>query len=478
MKSLFALGAWSLAALSLTGVAFGQYATPPASSGSYWMTSDGAEAPVGTGAAPQTMRPPAPANHHYGRPPATFGQVNYQRGGSPSDVAPPSVAPPSVAPPQTPYAPVQVAPDQVGPAQIGAPGKKHDGFLLGRKHRNGLLHRHGSGWFGGVGGLIFDRDDDQRVWLSVDDGNITDKVLTTRHANMEHAGGFEFNIGRYFDDNCRAWQLTYWGLYPSDQDVLVYNGTDTVGQLGSSRTFDGLQYNGAAVATAFNAADAHWLQRRYEFHNVEWNIFGSPCATGCGDLGCTDCGPSLRWNWLAGFRYFRFDEGMTYAADAANTVFTGDVDEVYYNIDVDNHLFGFQVGGIADYCLTSRWNWRNAVKLGLYGSHIDHNSRIYGSAGNATVNNINSPYNGQDWLVNSDKDDIAVLGEWDTALTYQCSSNWRARFGYRVVAVNGVAFAAQQIPDATYVDLHEVELVDSNGSLILHGGYASLEFNY
>lgn len=527
MKSLFTLGAWSLAALAMTGAALAQQPGSAPPGVPYWVTS-GEAAPVGSGVAPTIVRPPTNA---YAPPPApprpqaTFGPVNFQRDGAPSRVAPRDIpqadvapgAAPDVAPGNVPFAPSQVGPVQAGPAQIGinpaqgGPKFTFDSGAHVEKPGYGFDKHRSSGWFGGVGGMFLDRDNGNDVWLSVDDANIADRVMTMRDAGMDTAGGFEVSVGRYFKNNAHAWQLTYWGVFPSDQNAYVYNGTDTVGNLGTSRTFDGVDYNGGTVASWFNTADAHWLRRGYQFHNAEWNILGNMCSTGCGGkgqalfgecgtkcgscsksgVGCGACGGKgcsscyhgasaspWRWNWLAGVRYFRFDEDFTYAADPMDNVFNGAVDEVYYDIDIENNLFGFQVGGIADYCVSSRWNFRNAVKLGVYGSHITHHSCISGAAGNAVVNNINSPFDGDDWFVRSTKNDIAMLGEWDSALTYQYGCHWRARFGYRMVAVTGVALTGNQIPTATYTDLTDVAIIDSNGSLILHGGYASLEFCY
>jgi hypothetical protein len=63
-------------------------------------------------------------------------------------------------------------------------------------------------------------------------------------------------------------------------------------------------------------------------------------------------------------------------------------------------------------------------------------------------------------------------------LGYQISSCWRFGAGYRVVAASGVALAPNQIVTDTFIDIPGVQRVDSNGSLLLHGGYANLEFRF
>ncbi len=545
MKSLFTFGAWCVTTASIVAIASAQFPAPQTGS-PYWSNTD-TSAAIGLGVAAQPTdywyqrddspvlpsqpnqapavqapavhpaavpAPAVPAPHSHLHP-----QVQQPQYGHPAvphfqsrqNLAPPSIAPHSIALPSIGRH------GQVPHAQSGAPhagiwsqdntGSFRPAFDTGAyaceqpNYGVGRL-RHGGGWFGGVGGLYMTRDNANKVWLSVDDDNITDKVMTTHDADMGFGVGFEASIGRYYCNNTRAWQLSYWGISPNEQEHSVYAGVDTVGNLGTSRTFDGLQYNGGNVADFYNDEDVHRLRRNYDFHNFEFNIMGAPgyaAAVGCGapfgDVGgnCGTCGNGVggcggcsacvsscdwRFNWLAGFRYFQFSEDFLYSSDAADTVFTGAPEEVHYDIDIENHLIGFQLGGIADYCWSSRWNFRNSIKVGAYASHINHRSRIYGSAGTATINNINSPYNGDDWLVSSAKNDVAFMAEWDTALTYQWTCNWRARMGYRAVAITGVAFAGEQIPTETYVDLGNVRIIDSNGSMILHGGYASLEYSY
>ena len=536
MKPLFALGA-CLATAVLAGAASAQFPAPQ-SGAPYWATT-GPGTAIGTGvtAQPSTYRyqrdDPMPNVPRPPQPPVVRPPVV-----QPPVVQPPAVQPPAVQPPHAhphmnqpaPYGhggpQMQMQPSHAPHTQshqlppgmphagtwtpngVGANGSAFDvnGYAC-EQPSYGIKRAHRGGWFGSASAMFMTRDNANNVWLSVDDGNITDKVMTAHDAEMDYGTGGEITIGRYYCNNTRAWQFTYWGIFPDRQEHSVRAGVDTVGNLGTSRTFDGLQYAGGNVVDFYNDEDLHRLRRNYEFHNVELNIMGAPgyaapatccapfgdvggncgaCKTGpsscgaCGGRGCPSCVTSCDWrfNWLAGFRYFQFREDFLYSSDVADNVFNGAPEEIHYEIDLENHLIGFQVGGIADYCWSSRWNFRNSIKVGAYASYINHRSRIYGSAGTATISNINSPYNGADWLVNSDKDDIAFMAEWDTAVTYQWNCNWRARMGYRAVAITGVALVGEQIPTETYVDLGNVRIIDSNGSMILHGGYASLEYSY
>lgn len=462
MKSMLFQGAVCAAAmLVLTGGASAQISN---SSPNYWTTAlERAGGPVGV----------------EGTPPIQQGPI--QSG------------PPTVA------APTQHGPAQHGPAQHAYPstplyGTGSFATAAGACDTGDCGTTAGGGvWFGRLGGLILNRTRGNKQWLSVDDADITDRVMTTWDADMEYSGGFEIRGGRTFNCNQNAIELVYWGLFPVTQSQQVFAGVDTVGNLGTALLFDDMLYNGAAVNNLYNNQDTHLLVRSYQFHNVEVNLLnatgcgtlGTWCGTGCGSCGGSGCGScgnsSLQWNWSTGLRYFQFNEGMTFASDSAapaDNVFTGAPEEIYYDIDVANHLIGMQMGASATYCLGKRISFYGSGKMGVYTAYITHESQIGGSAGVATVNNINSPFNGQAWRVASNGTGAAFLSEFDFAAAWQINNCLRATIGYRVMGVAGVALASEQIPTETFTDILGVDHIDTNGSMLLHGGYASLEFNY
>jgi hypothetical protein len=77
----------------------------------------------------------------------------------------------------------------------------------------------------------------------------------------------------------------------------------------------------------------------------------------------------------------------------------------------------------------------------------------------------------------SSEDDVAFLAQLDVGVEYQINCRWRAFAGYRAVAVTGVALTDSQIPQIV-IDAPEWQDVDTNGSLILHGGFAGLECRF
>src|SRR5690606_16685749 len=179
----------------------------------------------------------------------------------------------------------------------------------------------------------------------------------------------------------------------------------------------------------------------YEAHNIELNLLGNTCRAACD--------PGLHLSWLAGVRYLRFDDGFEYATDQADTEFNYDPMEMFYDVDVENHLIGFQIGGRADYQAFRRARMFAATSVGIYGNHINHRTELYGANpadGHAYVSTPGHPFENSQICVSSSKDDVAFIGELRAGLDYQLSPCWSATLGYRVVGISGVALSTEQIP--------------------------------
>lgn len=332
-------------------------------------------------------------------------------------------------------------------------------------------------WYGGLGGLVMTRDGENEFQLSSRSDNFNATALSTRSAEMNWSGGGEVYLGRYLGE-CWAVEGVYWGVYPETKTDLAFDTDGTAGNgIGDLITsFDlNLDFDDGGgpgvVNDWFDGAEMHGLRRQYEIHNVELNLRRLAIGSGCGP--CSSC----RWraSWLAGIRFFRYDEDFDYFSDLSNTVLTGAPDEVHYTIDVTNDLLGVQIGGDVEYLIMPRLSASFGTKFGLYGNHIDHRSRIGSSAGPATV--AGGPNAGTVWDISSDKDDVAFLGEVALALHYQISSGWSLRGGYRALAVTGIALPSAQIPN-NFEDVFGVAQIDSNGSMILHGAFLGVEYNY
>ncbi len=140
-----------------------------------------------------------------------------------------------------------------------------------------------------------------------------------------------------------------------------------------------------------------------------------------------------------------------------------------------NDLLGFQLGGELDFRFAKCWSVFVNGKAGVYGNHATNEQSVYGSEGYATINN--GAYTGDDYYINSETYDLAMLAQLDLGVKWQVSSHWAITAGYRVVGVSGVALYADQLP-ADFSNLDVIRDINTNGSLLLYGGFAGAEFSF
>lgn len=450
---------------------------------------------------PSRLPAQSPVPHygsHYG-PHDGYGGPAYhyhqQVAGQTQVANPPSVNPPPAVPeayPAEQVAPLtgEVTTNQAfgtGVAGYGVAGVCAGGMDDTLYSRGPVIH----GWFVGASGLVMGYDADDHTRLSYDNtlgGQYS--VLDTKDASMDFAGGFEVRVGKYFNCGSCAVELLYWGIYPSSHSLTTTGGTPD-----NLRSY--LDYQWVSNPTGSQTGDyytvdssAHRLQRDWQFHNAELNLmsFGF-CCGGCDPCchGCDDFGPYTPW-WKrlchfkphgfmttvgVGLRYFRFDDYLGFSASESglgSPYIYDDARQLDHKIDIENNLFGMQLNGAIDYQLGCRLKVRAASKFGVYGNHVTQHQLISNSNGYYT-------YGGSDYNHWSKKDDIAFIGELDLGVNYQISCCWNVSVGYRAVVAAGVALAPGQIPQDVR-DISDVRYIETNNSLLLHGGYAGFEFNF
>jgi hypothetical protein len=240
------------------------------------------------------------------------------------------------------------------------------------------------------------------------------------------------------------------------------------------------------------ATDVRILAQRvrssFRAQNVELNFLRLPlCGTdACGGYGAGDCEPAcgspFSMTTLCGVRYLRVDDDFEYATmwatgapgaltPPAYTPWDGE-GELYYDIEVDNELYGFQLGANMNYCISCKCNvfWNST--FGMYNNHIEAYQRVYGEFGAATWTQT-----GADAVIYAEKDDIAFAGEMLIGTSYNFTCNCRGVLAYRAIAISGIGLSVDQIPE-NFANEAEVALVDSNGSLIIHGVQIGTEWRY
>jgi hypothetical protein len=309
---------------------------------------------------------------------------------------------------------------------------------------------------------------------SVDSGTFEPEVFfcSPEFGRIWH-GGFEVGGGWCFGCDCNsALEASYWGLYAAPIEAYAS------GTLDSTIDFSDIDYNGGSADLFFDGAQAQQVEYDFDFHSVEINIVGNGCCGGpfgCGICGC-NCNRGSRWGfgYLAGFRYINFTEDWLFTTDQSDTIIDNSADELNYEVDLDNNLIGFQLGGGINYCVTDRFQTYAIARFGVYGNHIEHFQRIYGPAGAATVNN--GTFNGQEYVIDAEDTDLAFVGQMDIGGRWALSQSWSVNFGYRLVGLTGVAIAEDNVAQGEFQNVLGISDTQTQGAFLMHGGYVGATY--
>ncbi len=304
--------------------------------------------------------------------------------------------------------------------------------------------------FGMVGGLVMGRNRANPFWTSYETGNNANQVLNTQNAGANWAGGGQVTVGYGFCGCCGpAMALTYWGVGPMTGFAEYVSPPGGVSTPINLLTQSGSVMIGSNPASYFfDSSPDQRIWRDDRVNNVELNFIQSQLInTGRFQMAA-----------LAGFRYFRFDERLTYGSVHFGEQFgdNGGADEAYLSSRSTNNLFGGQVGAFFNWAWTPRFGVFLLPKVGLFVNQMNVRNQLY--AGDGT----------QGFDIYAHKSDIAMLGELDFGFNYAVTENMRAFIGYRVVGVAGLALSDNQF--LPYLaDNAGFAQVKQNGSLILHG---------
>ncbi|MCA9126314.1 MAG: BBP7 family outer membrane beta-barrel protein [Planctomycetales bacterium] len=395
-------------------------------------------------------------------------------------------------------------------------------------------------WFFGGGVLLFNRIDNNNKALSFQDAAYAPDVLGTQDARMGVMPGFTVSFGRYFNCGKNAIQATYWGVF-SDTETATRTGA--AGDYRSRIPFTYVDILDPTLAGAYgnptqgvydwyDNAFAHSVTRSSEYHNFEVNLLGfavggaartfnlptagtmfsgvrgcgacggagcgacgaaacGGCGTACGGtcgkfatgpccLTGPTCGSKLNLTWLAGVRYFRFEDNLTYAASLNDAVINRSTDDLYYDVNTTNELVGFQIGSRVDYCCGRRINLYGRAKAGIYGNQSSLYTRIATDFQTAYLNDTRLPANpnqGQSYFFSQSKTGVAFLSELGTGLGIRMSPKWTANVGYRAVIASGVATAPDNVEYA-FANYADIQDYDNYGTLILHGFDIGAVYNF
>ncbi len=174
-----------------------------------------------------------------------------------------------------------------------------------------------------------------------------------------------------------------------------------------------------------------------------------------------------------GFRWFRLKDSFEFASDADGVLGFG-ADDIYYNVDTKNNLYGYQFGTRLNYCLTSRLMLNFGGKIGIYGNDVSVRQRL-GSQKELAF--IQEQGNVRRVLTDNSDTALSTLGQLDLGAGYRLNNAWTVTGGYRVLSVCGVATAPGSfVQDFSSIDT--IGAVNADDCFTLRGAYVGLEFNW
>lgn len=218
-----------------------------------------------------------------------------------------------------------------------------------------------------------------------------------------------------------------------DLDVTYFGVSDfqnTAGSAGATSVFSNptINFGGLAVVSDY----------RSSINSTELNLRRgwSPCFTA-----------------LAGFRWVEI-------SDVLSTDIGGGAN---HSVNVNNHLYGFQLGGQALLLQRGRFSIDAVGKAGVYSNQADQSTNTTGIGGALPA------FSARD-------SNVAFVGELGLTGAYQINDRWALRGGYQAIWVDGIALAPDQIDDSDLVT--GVATLDTSGHPIYHGFTLAAELGW
>lgn len=170
---------------------------------------------------------------------------------------------------------------------------------------------------------------------------------------------------------------------------------------------------------------------------------------------------SSTWKMGVGFRMLQVNENL-----ALNNSLTVPLD-TRLDWDVDNRLYGFQLGTEGSLWQYNNFSLNGVVKTGVYANRAD--STFQGRAPLSTLFAVSQ----------AKSTNAAFVGEAGLTGVYRFSRNMALRAGYQVLFVDGVSLASDQVSNTGSATAGGVvsSRMDSS-SILYHGGSLGLEFRW
>ena len=316
-------------------------------------------------------------------------------------------------------------------------------------------------WYASVSGLAMGLSQGRRVWTTYATDDETNQLTNSQFSSEWQPGG-EVTVGHRFCCGCTPWAIqgTYWttGQFSGFEEVTNPGGVSTPLNLNY------LSFGGVSADNWFKGAESHRLWRRDDFQDIEINFVREQLCGGCGspwDISLS-----------AGVRFFQFHDFFQLGSVAEGHTWGQPDFEAYLSDSITNNLIGPQVGLDLGYRLGCNLRLFIAPEVGIYGNFIE--SQFQARTGSGIEGSTDFYGN---FPVHWNRTGVAFLTQIDVGADWQFAKNWSVRAGYRVVAITGVGTADDQFPQYI-IDKPEIANIEHCSSLVLHGAFAGITYNF
>ena len=305
------------------------------------------------------------------------------------------------------------------------------------------------GWYGQAQYLLLRPWGRDKRDISIDNP-FTPAVLGLGNVQTDWSSGAELRVG--VRTGLSAVEFGWWSMFADRQSAVA---TSPTSDLTSLIDFSQIDIN-------FNGALLHQLQNEFEVHNFD--------LTKRHILSGFDTN-NLQFAYSYGLRFTRISEEQLLQADTVDTVLDGSLGEMTHSIEVDNRLFGPELGGTVHWDITPTLALAIDAKAGVFYNYIDHEQTAGDLTGPAVV--TGGPDIGELFGIDATDERAAVLSELRLSGFYVLTDRLRLSAGYRAFAAAGIATASGQIP----VRFGALRGRGINGSdvLLLHGFHFGLD---
>ncbi len=311
----------------------------------------------------------------------------------------------------------------------------------------------------GLFGLWFDRDRGGSVRLSSNAGG---GGLFSSSANENDILGFGVDLTRR-NASGRGYGFRYWGLDSGGNTASLTGAPLTTSLTGLAD----LSLGGFDVAQIYNNGGVHSVRRDSSIYNIELNMLRNVGSF------TTFRGREANLEIFGGFRWLKFDDDFVYSSVQDAAAPPGTPVETFLSSSIANSLLGIQMGGRSEVCLSNRWRLAGGTKVGIFNNYAQSTLNVRDNTGAfATITGPGTAFN-----FANETNELAMLGEFDITLIFQASQNSRFSLGYRVLGVAGVALSEGQMP-SDFTQTADINQVNTNGDLLLQGGYFGYEYSF